>query len=405
MKTFCYNYKIVDTQGSVQKGQLFASSQEEARKKIATQAKIILLLKKNPLYLDFTSDLFAPKISKEDIINFTRQLHILFAAGISLVDSLIIIRTFTKNKGFYRILDSLVSSIESGEKFSQSLAHHSKLFSSDYIALVKAGEISGTLNAILLDIHQIMVWEKGLKKRIKGALRYPVIVISFAFIALLGMFNFVIPKFAKIFMQAKTPLPLPTKILLSFSNFFTAYGLWLLALIVILVMAVYFAYKKPKFKEFVDYMMLKIPLTGNIYQKYLITRFCNIFSILYQKGVAIIPALTIAKQLNSNAIYQKDIDLLIYRTQRGSSLGAAAGETVLLNGTVSQMATIGEKSSALGVMLEKVSELYSDELNNMLDNIFTYIEPLFIIIIGLLVLTLAFGIFLPMWNMTSVLTS
>jgi type II secretory pathway component PulF len=403
MKQFAY--KLIDSKGFLRKGDLLANSISEARENLIDDKTTIVSIKQNYLYIPFTLQIKSKKkIKAEDIINFTRQLQILMESGIPLLGCLKIIRTMIKNLSMQQLLDKLIGTVVSGEPFSQSLSPHVKLFGNDYIALIRAGEKSGNLDKILLDIYHLMNWEYKLKKRIMGALRYPLIVLGITIAALIGMFKFVVPKFAVVFTKSKKKLPLPTIILLAVNKFLSSYGLIILILSIIGFVAGSIAYKRTEFKKTVDRVMIKIPVFGYIYQQYIVARFCKVFSMLYRRGIPVMNTLAISKKINNNAIYQQDIDTLIFRMQRGVLIGESSKETTLFNGLVGQMAGIGEKSSNLDTMLDKVSELFSDEIDYILDNIFAYIEPLFISIMGMLILTLAFGILLPMWQMMKILS-
>jgi type II secretory pathway component PulF len=350
--------------------------------------------------------LFSKKIKQDDIISFTRQFHMLLSSGMPLQDSLKITHTFGKNPAFTKVLETIMTDVKSGKQFSECLLPHQKHFGPDYIALIKAGENSGTLEKMLQDLHLLLSWEKDLKKRIGNAVRYPIIVISVAFIAMIGMFKFVVPKFAAVFSRSNQQLPLPTRVLLILNNFFTQYTGALLLFMLISGISITYLYRKyPKFRNKVDHYVLRIPVVGLILKNYILIRFCKVFSILYEKGVSIIEALSTCKNINNNAFYQFEIEGLIYKTERGNLLGDSTDQTILFSGIVSQMIAIGEKSSNLDSMIEKIGELYADETNYLLDNFFAYIEPLFIIIMGMLILGLAFGIFLPMWQMINILAT
>jgi type II secretory pathway component PulF len=400
-----YIYKISDKNGFFHKGKLLANSEKEAKEKLTINTNNYLIsIKQNSFYIPLKFEFSKPKIKPDEIIIFTRQLNMLFSAGMSIQQCLSIIRTLIKNISFKKILHDIYNNINIGQSFSQSLAIHNNIFGNDYIALVKAGEKSGSLGIILNDIYELRMWDKYLRKKIISALRYPVIVLSIAFCALIGMFRFVVPKFASMFAKLKGDLPAATKVIMKISNFITSYGLIILIAAILLVSAIVLAYKKTKAKYVIDHLFIKTPLFGTLYYKFLIARFCKIFSILYGQGMPIIEALSITKQISNNSVYQNDLDNIINSLKNGCSIREATQNTKLFNGIVSQMAAIGERSSNLDTMLSKLGELFSDDIEYILDNFFTYLEPVFIIIIGLIILALSLGIFLPMLKMTTALT-
>jgi type II secretory pathway component PulF len=311
-----FHYKAIDKSGLIFKGNILASNRGDAYLNLTKDAEnTIISLKRNWFYLPLTSSgsAFSSKVQKDDIINITRQLHMLLMAGIPIPESLNIVRSLSKNRAVKSILKSIIDAVKTGELFSQGVARHVTHFGTDYVALVKAGEKAGALDQILSDLHQLMSWEKNLLKRIKGALRYPIIVISVALIAMFGMFKFVVPKFTKIFMKTKHDMPLPTKILLMGNTFITKYGLLIFVLTAVVTIACFAAYKKnEKFRYNFDKITLQIPVFGSISHKYIIARFCKVFSILYSRGVPIINALKISKEVNKNNVYKADVEIMIH---------------------------------------------------------------------------------------------
>ncbi|MFC1617178.1 type II secretion system F family protein [Candidatus Margulisiibacteriota bacterium] len=400
-----YNYKIIDPQGKIQQNKILAENTKDAELKLKKMSfPIVLNLKQNYLYSLKNSLSLSEKPQKRDIINFTRQLHILLSTGIPLVEGLSVLKSIIKNKSFLKIVIKIINAVHTGESFSQTLKPYKKYFGIDYLALVEAGESSGNLEKILSDLYQLLEWEMALKQKIWDSIRYPIIVLSVALLALVGMFTFVIPKFAGIYAKSDKGLPAITAAILSLNNFLKAHTPLVLAILLITSVLGTIAYKKTRFKFIVDNFLIHIPVFGLLYREYLIARFCKIFSMLYTKGIAILPAIGITKKLYSNAVYQDDLSKIIYQTERGSTFSQACNNTRLFSGIVAQTAKIGEKSSSLGIMLEKVSAIMTDEINYMLNNIFTYIEPVFVLVLGVIILLLSLGVFLPMWKMASALS-
>jgi type II secretory pathway component PulF len=400
-----YKYKIIEPDGVVKLGAVLANNKEHAQERLTQDPKtIIIYLKQNHFYFSYADSFTGAKVEKEDVIGFTRQLQMLVIAGISLLESLVIMQSLNKRKGFSDILKNIIKSVKTGDLFSQSLVPHQKLFGTAYIALIKAGETAGALDSILLDLYHLMNWEKNLIKKVKSALRYPIIVISVSLLAMVGMFKFVVPKFTRVFMRTKSELPLPTKIILKLNSFFASYGLIFFVLMTVAILFTIYSYrKKENFQYQFDKVILKIPFFGGLLRRYLVARFCRVFSVLYRSGVKVINALSISKKISNNAVYQRDVEILLHSMERGVSIGESSKQTILFSGVVGQMAAIGERSSSLDTMLEKMGELYNDDINYMLDNIFAYIEPAFIIIMGFMILGFAFGILLPMWRMMGAL--
>ncbi|MCP4050208.1 MAG: type II secretion system F family protein [bacterium] len=403
MKQFFY--KIIDINQGIIKGSVLASGRESALRQVVKHKDIIVIyIKRNYLYLPlnrFTGKKINKKIKikKEELITFTRQLQTLFTAGIPILDCVITARSLVKDKSLKPVLDDIVANIKTGMSLSQSLSLFPKVFGNDYISLIKVGEASGTLDKILEELYIMLEWEKELRKRFWNAVRYPMIVIGIGFLAMIGMFTLVIPKFVGMFGSSGAELPVVTKIIFSINTFLQISGLPLLIIFFMLFIVIIIAYKKTRFREFVDSLFLRIPILGEIFKKFMVARFCKVFAILYSNGLAILPALKISKNLYSHSTYQKDISYMIDQMERGVSMADATGNTLLFTGVVNQMAGIGQKSGALAVMFEKVNELYSEDIKYNLTNLFTYLEPLFIVIIAGLIMSLALGILMPMWNM------
>jgi general secretion pathway protein F/MSHA biogenesis protein MshG len=350
----------------------------------------------------FVTRIMRKKLNYASYIAALRQLAVLIKAGISLKDALEDIGKNTKDPLIKEIFLYAADAINSGKSLTDVFAEYEEYLGGLSLAMIRLGEQTGDLvMAIeyLANIYENMYENR--KKMIK-ALRYPVITLIAIAVAFVVLILMVVPKFKTIFKQLHAQLPLPTRILLGIEYVLTNYGLFVLIFLVLVILIIIFLYKTSlKFKYQVDRLLLKMPLIGNIIENATLHRFLLTLSALLKSGIPLIEALKISKGIISNEVMREKIDIVIKGINQGRSLAEMLEETKFVNFIALRMISAGEESGELDMMLSNAAKYYEDRFQDIVDNMQAAIEPLMLTVIGALVLLLALGIFLPMWNLAS----
>ena len=346
--------------------------------------------------------LFRKKLHYPSYISSIRELAVLIKAGISLKDALEDIGSNTRDKLIKEVFLKAADAIDSGKTLSDVFAEYENYLGGISLAMVRLGEQTGDLvNALnyLADIYDNMYQNR--RKMIK-ALRYPIITLIAIVVAFVILILLVVPKFKAIFEQFHTQLPLPTRILLAIENIMTNYGLITLSIILFIVFLLIFLYKTSyKFKYSTDRILLKTPLIGPIIEYATLHRFLLTLSSLLKSGIPLLDALKISEGIIENEVIKEKIKTIINGINQGRNLSEMLKETNLVNFIALRMISAGEESGELDSMLEKAAKYYEDRFQDIIDNMQASIEPIMLTIIGALVLLIALGIFLPMWDLAN----
>ncbi len=346
--------------------------------------------------------LFGPKILHVDILLFTRQLYTLLKAGVPIMRALAGLQESSANPAMKSVLGQIRESLDSGRELSLSLARHPKVFTPFYLSMVRVGEMTGRLEEVFLRLFDHMEFERFMREQVKSALRYPSFVVMAMAVALFVVNIWVIPAFAKVFSGFGAELPLMTRILIGFSNFMVAWWHAILGGVV----AAGFAFKSwastKRGKYLWDRFKMRIPVAGKIVQKATLARFARSFALASRSGVPVIQALTTVAQTVDNDYIAEKVDRMRDSVERGESVLRAAIATGAFTPVVLQMIAVGEESGALDEMMEEISAMYQSEVEYELKTLSQQIEPILIVALGVMVLVLALGIFLPLWDLGKV---
>ncbi len=350
----------------------------------------------------FTNTILKPKIKIDNLISSIRQLGVMTNAGISIHDSVKEVTKSTEDKHLKKIFENIDDSLNSGQSLTEALNVYRQDVGDVTIAMVELGENTGNMSESLLKLATILEEIRDNRKKFKSALRYPIITLIAISIAFAILMVYVVPKFKEIFSQLHTQLPLPTRILLFLENITHNYGWYLLAFIIGSIVTIKFLYSNNEdFKRGFDKYILKIYLFGKIIFNSTMYRFTMIFTQLIAAGIPIADALDTAVLTIDNTTLKEKLANVAISVQRGMSLSEAFKQTGIFQSMLLQMVNAGERSGTLDTMLEKVSDFYKMEFDEIVDNIANYIEPILIGFIAVMVLIMALGIFLPMWDLAS----
>ena len=350
------------------------------------------------------SELFSNKPpTLEDLILFSRQMYTLMRSGVPLVKSVTGLIQSTKNSVLVLALKDILSHVESGRDLTSSLARHTHIFSSLFVSMVRVGEETGRLDESFFRISQYLEREKETRERIKAAMRYPIFVLVAIAIAMAIINIFVIPAFAELFAKANVELPWQTRLLIGVSSFFVNWWPVMLGGIIGSIAGFRLYIKTDDGRYRWDRFKLRIPLIGDIIYRATLARFSRAFSMALESGVPLIQAMTVVSRSVDNEFISEHILGMRNGVERGESLSRTAALTNMFSPLVLQMLAVGEETGQVDEMLGDVADYYEREVDYDIKNLSSAIEPIMIIIIGIMVLILALGVFLPMWEMQSVI--
>ena len=346
--------------------------------------------------------LFAPKIRPIDVQLFSRQLYTLMHAGVPILRSLAGLIESSGNVAFARVIQSLKESLEAGRDLSTAMRQHPQVFSPFYVAMVRVGEATGRLDEVFLQMFSHLEFERETRSRIKEALRYPSFVLI-AMVAAITIINvFVIPAFAKVYAGMNAELPLMTKILIEASRLTLAYG-WLILVVAIVAGVGFRLWRASAVGRLIwDRFKLRIPLTGSIVLRSTLARFARTFALSLKSGIPAAQALSVVAEVTDNAWIASRILQMRNGIERGESILRTAQTAAVFNPVVMQMIAVGEETGSIDELMQEVADMYEREVDYEIKTLAARIEPLIIAAMGGIVLVLALGVFLPMWDLASV---
>src|SRR5574343_1456245 len=349
-----------------------------------------------------TFSFFRQQVGHVDILLFSRQIHTLLKAGVPIMRALGGLQESATNPAMKDVIRDVRDSLEAGRELSVSLARHPKVFSPFYISMVRVGEATGLLDEIFLRLFDHLEFERYMREQVKSALRYPMFVVIAMAVAIVVVNIFVIPAFAKVFEGFGAQLPLMTKILLGFSNFMVAWWPVMLVGIIaaVLLFRTWVGTRAGRMQW--EAIALRFPIAGKIVRKAAMARFARSFALSTRRGVPVMQALTNSAQTVDNSYIARKIEGTRDNGARGESVLRSAIASGFCTPVVLQMIAVGEESGALDDMLEEVGQMYQREVDYELKTLGQQIEPILIVSLGVLVLILALGIFLPMWALGKV---
>ncbi|MBL6750138.1 MAG: type II secretion system F family protein [Nevskia sp.] len=396
VKDFTYSWEGVDRKGTRIKGTTDGPSESYIKIQLRKQGI-------NPIRVSKQSALFRKRkksIKPQDVAIFSRQLATMMAAGVPLVQALEIVGRGHANPSMGEMILGIKSSIEGGSSLAESLGQYPRHFDDLFVNLVDAGERSGALETLLDKIATYKEKTESLKKKVKKALTYPAAVLAVAFIVTGILLYFVIPQFASLFQGFGADLPGFTKAIISLSNYVQHRGIFIVGAII----AGFFALRElhirsPQFRRLVDRVMLKIPVIGDIMYKSAVARFARTLSTMFSAGVPLVEAMESVAKAAGNIIFTEAIMQMRDQVATGTQLQLSMQQTALFPPMAVQMVAIGEESGSLDHMCAKVADFYEEEVDVMVDNLTSLLEPMIMVILGGLVGSLVVAMYLPIFKL------
>jgi len=396
-------YRARDKHGALVTGSLDAASIEESEAALDKMGLIPIKVAKQASSFRFPDirNLFE-KIPQQEIIMFSRQLATLFGAGVPLSRALFTLERQATTAGFSQVVKTIREDIEAGVGFAASLRKHPRVFPELYCSLIEAGEAGGILEAVLNRLSLMLEKTAENRAKVKSATLYPKIVVVGIFVAITILMTFVVPRFATLYSSFKIELPLPTRMLIAISGFFSEYWYLMAAAAVLIYFGVRVFFRTEPGKDLWDSLVLKVPVFGPIILKSVLSRFSRVLGELYRSGLPILQSLDIVSRAVDNRLISREVKRIEDEVRAGKSLSAEMAASGEFPPLMVQMVTVGEDTGKLDEMLSKMSEYYDQEIDTSIRNLTTTLEPILLAFIFVIVLFLALAIFLPMWDIIKV---
>ncbi len=398
-----FGYKVRSSQGNVLTGSMEAREQRMVVDRLRRQRFIILEIgeiRKNALkdVLDSVNFL-KRKVRQKDLVLFSRQLSTLIGAGVPIVQGLTILLNQVDNPAFKTVITSVREDIESGTSITEALSRHPAVFSELYVNMVRSGELGGILDVILERLSGYLESAATLRGKIRSAMVYPAVIAFVAGAVTAFLVIVVVPAFVKIFEQAGAELPLPTRILLMFSNFLKHYIIFIIIGLIVFVVGLRQYYRTEAGSMRIDTMLLRVPIFGPLLRKVAVAKFTRTFGTLVKSGVPILQALETVAKTSGNRVIEKAVLAAKEAIREGERISQPLRESGVFPPMVTQMISVGEETGNLDAMLSKIAEFYEQEVDAAVSALTSMIEPVVIVFMGIIVGAIAISMYMPMFQL------
>ncbi len=396
-----FSYKGKDGKGARLSGLVEAVSEKLAVSLLRGQGVYVISIEPKGPSLFSKVSLRMSRVSFNDIVIFTQQLSTMISAGLSLTDALNILKLQVANPAFSKVVADILKDIEGGTSFSTALKKYPNSFSDIYISLVRAGEASGQLDAVLDKLSTNMEKQREFRSKTKGALVYPTIILIGMFLVVFIMMTFVVPRLTDLYKDFGTELPLTTKILIGISDFFVRF--WWLAILIVWgsISGLRFWKATPIGMRLWDLFMLKLPIWGGLKKKLIMTEFTRTFGVLSAAGIPILESLDIVKDALESINYRDDLEKIARQVEKGSPLGMPISQNPRFPPIVGQMISVGEETGKLDKTLNKLAEFFEAEAEQGIKTLTTAMEPLIMVVLGVVVGFIVISVLMPIYNLTN----
>ncbi len=393
-----------DRSGKKQKGEIEADNLPLARQMVVKKGVTIQNIKVKPKDLLEFLPAIGGGIKDKDKVIFVRQFATMIDAGLPLVQCLDILQDQQENDNFKRVIRQIQKSVEEGSTLSDAIKNHPKVFDNLFHNLVAAGEVGGILDVILNRLAQYIEKMANLKRKVKGALTYPAIVVSIAVIVVAVILIFVIPVFTKLFTDAGVKLPVMTVIVMNLSDFVKHYIHWIIIGFGLLMYGFHRVRKTPKGRHLFDKMFLRAPVFGILLRKIAVARFTRTLGTMLSSGVPILDGLEVVAATAGNAVVEQAIRNARLAISEGRSVAEPLAETNVFPTMVTQMIAVGEATGALDTMLGKISDFYDEEVDTAVGSLTSLLEPLLILFLGVTIGFLLVAMYMPIFQLADVVS-
>lgn len=395
-----YQYRGRDAQGKAVTGRLDAVSASAAADQLMSRAVIPLELIETKPKRDFNlGTLFKGKVGLDELQIFTRQMYSLTRSGIPILRAIAGLSESTHSQRMKLALKDISEQLTAGRPLSSAMNHHPDVFDALFVSMIHVGENTGKLEDAFIQLSGYIEREQETRRRIKAAMRYPIFVLIAVALAMVVLNIMVIPKFAEMFSRFGADLPWATKLLIATSNFFVNYWYLLLLGLLLGFVGTRYWHNSEKGEKQWDQWKLKIPAVGSIIERSTLSRYCRSFSMMLSAGVPMTQALSLVADAVDNAYMHDRIVAMRRGIESGDSMLRVSNQSQLFTPLVLQMVAVGEETGQIDQLLNDAADFYEGEVDYDLKNLTAKLEPILIGIVAVIVLILALGIYLPMWDM------
>jgi len=397
-------YKVRDGRGALGTGVLTADDISQATHTLRSDGKTIISLQaglptsgSEPLPLGGTK-----RIKHDDIIFFATQLAVMVDTGVPLIDALDSILAQTRHLGMKRMIEEVCGDVRGGVEFSAALEKHPKVFSTLFISLMRASEASGTMGKMLQRVSEYMEQQRETRQRIKGAMIYPLCMLAFCVDVVVCLLVFVLPRFEKIYAGKSAVLPAPTRVLMAMSHALTNYWPFIAGGLVVGAAALAFYLRSPAGRSMLDTVRIRMPILGKLCRKACLARSLRCMATMVSTGVSMLEGLAITAQVAGNRHYKDIWGRVADGVREGSTVSDQLCDCPLIPPSVAQMIDAGERSGKLGMVMDRVAKFCEDDLKVAVKTMTDLIEPVMIIIMGIIVGGIAMALLLPVFKISKV---
>ncbi len=393
-----FTYQGTNKAGSKVSGEMNATSKSDAQNQLRRQQ--ITTKKMSEKGKEFNMPQFGASVNAKELAIFTRQFSVMIDAGLPLVQCLEILAGQQENKLFQKVLVATRASVEGGATLSAAMRVHPKVFDALYVNMVEAGETGGILDTILQRLSTYIEKAVKLKRAVQSASIYPIGVMTIAGSVVTLLLWKVVPIFATLFAGLGVDLPLPTKIVISLSNFIgSIFGFLIVVAIVGTVVAIKVWYGTPKGRFVIDSIILKLPVLGLLMRKIAVARFTRTLGTLIASGVPILEGLDITAKTAGNAVVERALQQVRKSLEEGKSLTEPLRDSEVFPGMVTQMISVGEQTGAMDAMLQKIADFYEEEVDAAVKDLLTALEPVMIVFLGVVVGGVVISMYMPLFSL------
>ena len=410
-----FNYLTKDPQGKRKEGEIRADSLDSAVQKLSANGQMVISLKE----VDDTFDFLGPfldeiqlsiekiknRIPLSNIVFFTRQLATMFSAGLTLERAIQSLGAEEKHRKFKKILNTVSENIRKGLNLSESLSRHPGVFNTLFVAMVKAGEVSGNLNEILEQLSSYLENLDDTRRKVKSAMNYPIFMILFLIGMLMVMLLVIIPKFSQVYSQLGAGLPAATRQMIDFSNWFGSNVGFLFFIVFSFFVVIWLISKTQRGGFALDSIKLKIPVFGTLTEQSILNKFCKTFGILIGAGVPVLETTALLRKVVDNKVYERAIDDASDLIRDGYNISTALRRTEVFPSILLQLASTGEDTGELDDLLDRAADYYQKQVDALVERMTTLIEPLLILLVGAVIALMVVLTYLPVFHLGSALQS
>ena len=410
-----FNYLTKDPQGKRKEGEIRADSLDSAVQKLSANGQMVISLKE----VDDTFDFLGPfldeiqlsiekiknRIPLSNIVFFTRQLATMFSAGLTLERAIQSLGAEEKHRKFKKILNTVSENIRKGLNLSESLSRHPGVFNTLFVAMVKAGEVSGNLNEILEQLSSYLENLDDTRRKVKSAMNYPIFMILFLIGMLMVMLLVIIPKFSQVYSQLGAGLPAATRQMIDFSNWFGSNVGFLFFIVFSFFVVTWLISKTQRGGFALDSLKLKIPVFGTLTEQSILNKFCKTFGILIGAGVPVLETTALLRKVVDNKVYERAIDDASDLIRDGYNISTALRRTEVFPSILLQLASTGEDTGELDDLLDRAADYYQKQVDALVERMTTLIEPLLILLVGAVIALMVVLTYLPVFHLGSALQS